>query len=266
MPTLNVTFVPVIQKGMPIGRRVAGNVTNTNKASFLTTTQKMHPISAYNAADHAVYTTTTTDTLQDENGNNAWSTILGEIDMLRSAEGSSRYYYGVAKVAYSSGVAGVAYVSTAQLAAHAALGWDYLPSGSLVAAHELAHNWARNHAPCGGPAGVDPSYPHSDGSTGGYGLDVSAGTLKPPSSSDIMGYCDPKWISDYTYSGVLDYLDPPGPLVQGSSALSQDVQPCLLVWGHIRNGELVLEPSFQLNTRPNLPPSGGPLFYQRPSR
>jgi hypothetical protein len=257
VPTLNVTFVPVIQKGMPIGRRVAGNVTSANKASFLTTTQKMHPISAYSAAVHAVYTTTTTDTLQAENGNNAWSTVLHEIELIQEAEGTGRYYYGVAKVSYSSGVAGVAYVSTPQMAAHAALGWDYLPSGSLVAAHELGHNWARNHAPCGGPAGIDPSYPHSDGSTGGYGLDVSTGTLKPPSSSDIMGYCDPKWISGYTYSAVLDYLDPPSPVIQGSSAI-QDVQPCLLVWGHIRNGELVLEPSFQLNTRPNLPSSGGP--------
>jgi hypothetical protein len=261
VPTLNVTFVPVIQRGIPIGHRVAGNVTTANKASFLTTTLKMHPISAYSAVVHAAYTTTTTDTLQDQNSNSAWSTILGEIDMLRATEGSSRYYYGVAKVSYSSGVAGVAYVSEPQIAAHAALGWDYLPSGSLVAAHELGHNWGRNHAPCGGPAGIDPGYPYSDGSTGGYGLDVSTGTLKPPSFSDIMGYCDPKWISEYTYSAVLNYLDPPGPLVQGNPA-SQDVQPCLLVWGHIRNGELVLEPAFQLNTRPSLPSAAGPYSIE----
>ena len=139
----------------------------------------------------------------------------------------------------------------------AALGWDYLPSGSDVVAHELGHNWGRNHAPCGGPAGVDPAYPHPDGSTGGYGLDVSTGTLKPPTTSDIMGYCDPKWISDYTYKAVLNYLSPASPIVM-SAAVSQAIQPCLLVWGHIEDGELVLEPAFQVNTRPSLPDRAGP--------
>jgi metallopeptidase family M12-like protein len=260
VPTLNVTFVPVSQKGIPIGRRVPGNVTNANKDQFLASTNSMHPIGTYNALVHAVYTTTTTDTLQSDNSNNGWTTILSEIDALRVLEGSSRYYYGVAKVSYSSGVAGVAYVSNPQVA-RAAIGWDYLQSGSVVAAHELGHNWGRNHAPCGGPSGVDPSYPHPDGTTGGYGYDVSAGTLKPPTSTDIMGYCDPKWISEYTYSAVMNYLGPVGPVVQGSG-VSAAVQPCLVVWGHIRNGELVLEPAFQVNTRPNLPTRAGPYSLE----
>ncbi len=79
-----------------------------------------------------------------------------------------------------------------------------------------------------------------------------------------MGYCDPKWISDYTYRGVLDYLSPPSPLV-ASSAASQAVQPCLLVWGHIRNGEMVLEPAFQVNTRPSLPDRPGPYSVEAAS-
>jgi hypothetical protein len=265
MPTLNVTFVPIIQKGIPIGRRVAGNVTSGNVASFLQVTKDMHPIDASNAAVHAAYTTTTFDTLQHDNGNSAWGTILGEIDMLRATEASSRYYYGVAKVSYTSGVAGVAYVSNPATlppqVARAALGWDYIPSGSIVAAHELGHNWARNHAPCGGPSGLDPNYPRTDGTTGGYGYDMSTGTLEPPTSSDIMGYCDPKWISEYTYSAVLNYFSTVGPMVQGS-AVSTAVQPCLLVWGHIRNGEPVLEPAFQVNTRPSLPTQAGPYSLE----
>jgi hypothetical protein len=264
VPTLNVTFVPVLQKGIPAGRRVAGNVTAGNAASFMQVTRDMYPIDAYNTEVHAPYTTATFDTLQDLNGNNAWVTILGEIDALRLFEGSSRYYYGVAKVSYTSGVAGVAYVSTTTTppqVARAALGWDYLPTGSIVAAHELGHNWARNHAPCGGPSGVDPNYPWADGATGGYGYDMSTGTLEPPTSSDIMGYCDPKWISAYTYSGALNYLSPVGPLVQGR-AVSTAVQPCLVVWGHIRNGELVLEPAFQVNTRPSLPRQPGPYSLE----
>jgi len=253
VPTLNVTFVPIIQRGN--GRQ--GNVSTANTGAFLDLTNRMHPLDTYSAAVHAPYTTTTSDTLQDNDGNKAWIMILGEIDALRIAEISSRYYYGVAKVSYTSGVAGVAYVSGSSSSERAALGWDYLPTGGAVVAHELGHNWGRNHAPCGGPQGLDALYPKSDGSTGVYGLDVASATLKPPTLSDIMGYCDPKWISDYTYKAVMNYLSPPGPVVT-SSAASLAVQPCLLIWGHIRNGEMVLEPAFQVNTRPSLPERAGP--------
>jgi hypothetical protein len=265
VPTLNVTFVPIIQKGIPAARRSPGNVTTGNAASFLQDTKNMHPIDAFSTAVHAAMTTTTLDTLESENGNSAWGTILGELDALRTTEGSSRYYYGVAKVSYTSGVAGVAYVSNPSTlppqVARAALGWDYLPTGSVVAAHELGHNWARNHSPCGGPSGVDPNYPFPDGTTGGYGYDMAAGTLHQPSSTDIMAYCDAKWISEYTYSGVLDYLTGSSPMVQAST-VSSAVQPCLLVWGHIRNGEPVLEPAFQINTRPSLPRQSGPYSLE----
>jgi hypothetical protein len=157
----------------------------------------------------------------------------------------------------------VAYVSSPGLPERAALGWDFLQNGSAatVAAHELAHNWGRRHAPCGGPTGIDPNYPEPDGSTGGYGYDVTSGQLEPPSSGDIMGYCDPKWISDYTYSGVLDYFTS-GSVVAGSSSASQAVQPCLLVWGHIQDGRLVLQPAFEVNARPRLPGRAGPYAIE----
>jgi hypothetical protein len=265
VPTVNITFVPILQKGIPLNRRFQGNVTASNKAAFLQTTQDMHPVSAINSDIHAPYTTTTLDTLEDDNGNNAWVTILKEIDLLRIAEAGTRYYYGVAKVSYGSGVAGVAYVSNPSVfpvqSEGTALGWDHLPSGAIVAAHELGHNWSRNHAPCGGPTGVDPNYPHSDGTTGGYGYDFAAGSVEPPSISDIMGYCDPKWISEYTYAAVLNYLTSVSLLVQGG-VVSSAVQPCIVVWGHVRNGELVLEPAFQINTRPSLPRQAGPYTVE----
>lgn len=103
---------------------------------------------------------------------------------------------------------------------------------------------------------MDGSYPHPDGSTGVYGLDVATLIVKPPTLNDIMGYCDPKWIGDYTYEAVLDYLSPPSTAVR--TAASMAIQPCLLVWGQVRNGEMVLEPAFQLDTRPSLPRESGP--------
>jgi hypothetical protein len=259
VPTLDVTLVPVLQSG----NHLVGRVSATSKDSFLISTQRMHPIDTFSTVIHATYSTNTTLTLQANNGNLAWGTILNEIDLLRVAEHSPRYYYGVARVTYSSGVAGVAYVSipgtTPGSGQRAALGWDYLPSGSIVAAHELGHNWGRNHAPCGGPAGIDPQYPRSDGSTGAYGMDVVAKTLEASTMADIMGYCDPKWISDYTYRGVMSYLRSPSPPIL-SSVVGADIQPCLLVWGHIADGEIVLEPAFQVDTRPSLPSRRGPYL------
>jgi hypothetical protein len=255
VPPVDVTFVPVLQRGIPAFRR-RGDVSEANKAQFLEITQKMHPISGFNAIVHADYLTDTPDTLQALNGNSAWGTILAEIDALRVLESSVRYYYGVARVSYTSGIAGVAYVSTSTQGGRAGLGWDYLPSGSTVMAHELGHNWARTHAPCGGPADVDLQYPRPDGTTGTYGLDVATVTLEPPTRTDIMGYCIDKWIGDYTYRGVMNYLLSPSlPLV---SQVNQPVQPSLLVWGHVRNGELTLEPAFQVNARPSLPRRPGP--------
>ncbi len=252
-PTLGITFVPVVQSG----NRLKGSVSDATTDDFFNSTERMHPVAGYNARIHAAYTTTTPDTLEDDNGNGAWVTILREVDLLRVAENSSDYYYGVAKVSYTSGVAGVAYVSDPSTGSQgkAALGWDYLPSGSEVMAHELGHNWGRNHSPCGDAGGLDPGYPYSDGSIGVFGLDVKAQLLKSPSLSDIMAYCDAKWISDYTYSAVLDHLSPPSLLV--TSAASQESQPTLLVWGYIRDGHPVLEPAFQVNTRPSLPRRAG---------
>jgi hypothetical protein len=264
VPALDVVFVPIVQRSLPASRN-KGNVTTANMNQFLQSTQRMHPIESYTASVHADYTTFTADTLEADNGNGAWGTILTELDAARVTEHSPKYFYGVAKVSYTSGVAGVAFVSvsgtTPGSGARTALGWDWLPSGGTVAAHELGHNWGRNHAPCGGPAGIDPNYPHSDGSTGSYGVDISpTPVLHPATDSDIMGYCNNKWISDYTYNGVLSYLL--NPSTPQTAVASQSVQPSLLVWGHIRNGEIVLEPAFQVNTRPSLPAQPGPYTLE----
>lgn len=259
VPTLNVTLVPIKQRGNNLAASVA------NSSGFLDVVRKMHPIAGHDLAVHAQYTTQTSDTLEDDNGNGAWGKILGEIEAVRVAEGSQRYYYGVARVSYTSGVAGVAYVSTAGSSERVAMGWDYLPSGAVVMAHELAHNWARNHAPCGAPGGLDSQYPFADGRIGIYGLDVATQSLKQPSTTDIMSYCDPKWIGDYTYKAIMDYLSPPAPVLGGlemSASAGQAAQPVLMVWGHIRDGELVLEPAFQVTTRPKLPEKPGPYSIE----
>ena len=248
--TFSVHLVPVKQGTSG----TAGNVSAANKDQFLTTTMKIHPLAAYDADVGSVYTTMTTATVNASNSNGAWNTILGELQTKRNAEASSRYYYGVLHTSYTSGVAGIGYVG-----APVALGWDYLPSGADVAAHEWGHNWGRQHSPCGGASSPDPNYPYANAAIGVYGFDLTTSTLKPPTATDVMGYCSNQWISDYTYSGVLNYRAG-SPAV--ASAFSQAMQPCLLVWGRIVDGQVVLEPAFEVVTRPSLPAHGGPYTLE----
>ena len=74
-----------------------------------------------------------------------------------------------------------------------------------------------------------------------------------------MGYCNNEWISDYTYVGVLNYR---GTHADVACAFAQAMQPCLLVWGRIVDGQPVLEPAFQVVTRPSLPTAPGPYTVE----
>jgi hypothetical protein len=242
-----VTFVPVITKAN--GR--LGNVTSANTGDYLESAMRMHPLRSNEALLHTAYTTDTDAVLQSDNGNGAWTTVLGEILALRGAESSSRYYYGVVNPSYSGGVAGVGYIGAA-----AAIGWDKSGSRGSVAAHEWGHNWNRNHAPCAVPEDSDDdNYPYASGQIGVIGYDVVNETLKPADAHDLMGYCSNQWISDYTYLGVMNFRSSEASRWNG---MGEAVQPGMLVWGRVEHGRAVLEPAFSLVARPSLPRRSGP--------
>lgn len=87
-----------------------------------------------------------------------------------------------------------------------ALGVGYTEYAADTAAHETGHAHGREHANCGpglDPQSVDQSFPYPKGSIGTWGYDRFARQLVDPSVySDIMGYCDKKWISDYNYAAL----------------------------------------------------------------
>jgi hypothetical protein len=238
-PPLAITLVPVRQQA----NQLEGDVTVANLDQYLDRTRRMYPIPGYDAAVHQVYTTTTADPLVSDDANGAWNTILSEIFALQLAEGSPRHYYGVVRIGYQSGVAGLGYIGLP-----VAIGYDRPNDRDRIAAHELGHTWNRLHAPCGNPPGTDPNFPHPGGIIGRVGYDPVLGTLKPRITPDIMGYCLDPWISDYSYQGVMDFRG--SALSQVSAGASR---PALLVWGRIVNGRAVLEPAFEIVTRPVLP-------------
>jgi hypothetical protein len=85
---------------------------------------------------------------------------------------------------------------------------------STTTAQEVAHAFDRDHAPCPAPGqpnapdNIDENYPVYDafmsGSIGEYGLDDSASVQDPATTADFMSYCGPKWVSPYTYLGLLE--------------------------------------------------------------
>lgn len=71
-------------------------------------------------------------------------------------------------------------------------------------AHELGHMHGRNHAPCN-VRRSDPDFPYPGGKIGLWGYDRRSETFLDPSvATDMMGYCDDEWISDYTYDALFD--------------------------------------------------------------
>jgi hypothetical protein len=218
--------------------------------------RRIHPAFAYDADVRAPYTSSQPAFKAD---GGSWTQVLSEIRALRLADTSNRYYHGIVKVTYNSGVAGIGYVGEPNYDARAALSWDYWPSVSDIVAHELGHNYGRLHTPCGNPSGQDSRWPQTGNYVGGfigaYGYDMSINTLKEPQFyTDIMGYCRNQWISDYMYFGMMQWMiDHPN-----SDVASAAVQPSLLIWGRIANGQPVLEPAFEINARAQLPRAAGP--------
>lgn len=251
VPTFNVRLVPV-----QIGS-LTGGVTPANGGAFLDDTRRLLPVGSIDADVRSAFTSSQSSLSSSDV--NTWSTVLNEIRLLRIADGNSRHYYGVVRVNYSSGLAGLGY-----LPGTAAIGWDYLPSGSSVAAHEWGHNFNRPHSPCGGASNPDPAYPYASGGIGTYGIDPVDGSVRSPSQFyDFMSYCNPVWTSDYTYNLILQYRGSQA----GVAAAAARGTPtnALMLWGRISDREVVLEPAFAMKTIP-VTPSPGPYLIEGRAR
>lgn len=269
VPSLDVHFVPVLlNNGGTVGR-----VDEIVMPEYLFATRQMHPISSVNATIGA---TMATDVDFGEGDASAFTQILQQLDVRRVVEGTARYYVG--SIRPPPGVTfvqfgGYAYIppdpassaNNTRTATVVGVGWfNRARHTTELVAHELAHTMGRRHAPCGGAAGPDPQYPHPNAIIGAYGHDLYSWSLAPagapaallPSqASDIMSYCTPAWVSDYTYQALLDART--GAVAVQNGAMATEPCECLIVWGSVEGDSIRLQPAFTVKTRAVPPTQGG---------
>ena len=167
---------------------------------------------------------------------------------IRAMEGGTGHYMGMMPEPVT-GAAGVAFIASRVSFS--------IPSPTTIG-HEFGHNMSLFHAPCGGARGPDPSYPHPDGSTGAWGYDFrDGGSLVHPSTGrDLMSYCSPLWISDYSFTNALRYrlFDEGPPAAAAVAATTRS----LLLWGGVGADSVpFLEPAFLVDAPAALPDSAG---------
>ena len=210
------------------------------------------PVGEMEVTVHETYRTSADLTTED-----GWGQFIREIALMWFAEGERGYYYGAAMLPRASVWGGLGYVGFP-----VSVG----ANSSGIFAHELGHNLNLLHAPCGGAGGPDRLFPYKDGSTGVWGYDPASGALVDPRDyKDLMGYCNPDWVSDYSFVKAmrhrLDTETGAGVGAGAGAAGSADGAPresVLLLWGSAGNGELLLEPAFLMDAPARLPDSGGP--------
>ena len=148
-----------------------------------------------------------------------WNTLLQSIMRLRQSDGVADdvYYYGAFEAAssFSAFCQGGCVTGLSTVAqqpedsyARASIGVGFSgDDAAYTMAHEVGHAHGRNHAPCGGAQGTDSKFPYSGGGIGVWGYDMNAKALiSPTKGKDMMGYCQPEWVSDYTYSALYDRI------------------------------------------------------------
>jgi hypothetical protein len=119
--------------------------------------------------------------------------------MLVPVEDTSESYLGIANFAGAGQNEGARRIAITFVTKRA------IDSELDTISHEMGHNHGRSHVAGCNAQGVDKNYPYANTMVGVSGYALSDGTLKPaPMYKDLMGYCYPTWISDYTFAGFAE--------------------------------------------------------------
>lgn len=243
MPVFEITFIPFLWETKPDSAVVgltAGMEADPEGHRMLRYTRTLLPVKDLTVTAHAPVLSSS----------NEASNLIGQTQVIRVMEGGSGYYMGLLSGEFS-GAAGIGNLGRRTA---------YSVTSPTVIAHEFGHNLSLAHSPCGNPLGVDPAYPHLNASPGVWGYDDSeGGQLVPPDGFyDLMSYCEPYWVSDYSFDKALRYrLHTEGLL--GGAVVAAPPVTSLLVWGGVDSLSVpFLEPAFVVEAPPAMPDAAGP--------
>jgi hypothetical protein len=251
VPPLQVTVVPIEYHDPSSGRTY-----DAPSSSFLgSALLKMYPVGSVNVTRR----TPTIVFTQNLRYDTAWDALLDRVETVKQTDNAPDYrvYYGLIPLEddygnswFYEGIAGLGYVGF-RISIGLTDSTDLGIKGGDIAGHEIGHNLGRLHAPCN--VSGDKNYPYPGGYIGQYGLNINKlVVLLPDVYTDIMGYCDQQWVSDYTYLGFLaDQVAHGGP-----AATSLPTASGLLVRASVaKDGSLSLRPFYRFTGSPDEEPA-----------
>ena len=203
---LNVKILPVNYTDTSTGKYYPGPAAD-NISDWL---RRAYPVSQVNISFR-----TSINFSGNLSQNSEWSRLLNAVTSVKQADGapSSQVYYAAVSKSNNAGDTFAPYwggISWIGQRISTGIDWPTSAYGAdasgNTAAHEIGHALGRQHAPCGNPSGIDQSYPYTNGSIGQVGYDVYRNRIwtpnAPDQARDVMSYCSPNWVSDYTYVGL----------------------------------------------------------------
>jgi len=149
-----------------------------------------------------------------------WSSLLNDISNRRDNANvdENTYFYGLFNPAPSLGqycgygcvlgLSNLAWNTTSEWA-RSSIGIGFTGQSTVdTMVHEVGHAHGREHTPCGlGGQSSDRDYPHTNAELGTWGYHMLDEELyKPADYRDMMSYCSPIWVSDYTYYSLWEQI------------------------------------------------------------